>query len=30
MLLAWIARNDARFSGQLKEYLFSDNPIAHQ
>lgn len=28
MLLAWIARNDAWFSGQLKEYLFNDRALA--
>ncbi|HWI84245.1 ferritin-like domain-containing protein [Ramlibacter sp.] len=29
MLLEWIRRSDARFSGQLKDYLFTDKPIAH-
>ncbi|MBS1138645.1 MAG: hypothetical protein H6R13_98 [Proteobacteria bacterium] len=30
MLLEWIRRQDARFSGQLKEYLLTDQPVAHQ
>lgn len=30
MLLEWIRRKDERFSGQLKEYLFTDQPVAHQ
>lgn len=30
MLLEWIRRNDPRFSGQLKDYLFSQTPIAHR
>lgn len=29
MLLAWIQRNDRRFSKELKDYLFTDSPIAH-
>lgn len=29
MLLAWIQRRDARFSGQLKEYLFTEEPLVH-
>ncbi len=28
MLLEWIRRQDAKFSGQLKTYLFSEKPIA--
>lgn len=28
MLLAWIQRKDERFSGQLREYLFTENAIA--
>src|SRR3954462_11326296 len=28
MVLEWIRRKDARFSAQLKDYLFSDRPIA--
>jgi uncharacterized protein len=29
MVLEWIRRHDARLSGELKEYLFTDTPIAH-
>lgn len=29
MLLAWIERQDASFSKQMKAYLFSAKPIAH-
>ena len=29
MLLEWIQRQDPAFSGQLKEYEFTDKPIAH-
>jgi len=29
MLLAWIQRRDQTFSRQLKDYLFTDKPIAH-
>ncbi len=29
MLLEWIQRRDPDFSRQLKEYLFTDKPIAH-
>lgn len=29
MLLEWIRRNDPTFSIQLKEYLFTNKPIAH-
>lgn len=29
MLLAWIRRRDPRFSKELKEYLFSEQSIAH-
>jgi uncharacterized protein len=29
MLLEWIRRNDSGFSKELKDYLFSDKPIAH-
>ena len=28
MLLEWIRRRDPRFSKELKEYLFTDKPIA--
>lgn len=30
MLLEWIRRQDATFSGELKDYLFTDQPIAHE
>lgn len=30
MLLEWIRRKDQRFSGELKEYLFSEKPVADQ
>lgn len=30
MLLEWIRRKDERFSGQLKEYLFTETPVPHQ
>ena len=30
MLLEWIRRNDASFSGQLKDYLFTTKSIAHK
>ncbi len=29
MLLEWIRRRDPTFSRQLKDYLFTDQPIAH-
>jgi len=29
MVLEWIRRKDPRFSKELKEYLFTDTPIAH-
>lgn len=29
MVLEWIRRHDARLSQELKEYLFTDVPIAH-
>ena len=29
MLLEWIRRRDPAFSGELKEYLFTEQPIAH-
>ncbi len=29
MVLEWIRRHDPRLSKELKEYLFSDKPIAH-
>lgn len=30
MLLEWIRRKDATFSKQLKDYLFTQKPIAHK
>ena len=30
MLLEWIRRKDPTFSGQLKDYLFTKEPIAHE
>lgn len=30
MLLEWVRRNDARFAHQLKDYLFTEKPIAHR
>jgi ferritin-like protein len=30
MLLEWIRRNDPAFSKQLKDYLFTKKPIAHE
>lgn len=29
MLLEWIRRKDPKFDEELKDYLFSDKPIAH-
>lgn len=29
MLLEWIRRKDAKFDEELKDYLFTDKPIAH-
>ena len=29
MLLEWIRRKDPAFSKELKDYLFTDKPIAH-
>ena len=29
MLLEWIRRNDPKFSDKLKDYLFTEKPIAH-
>ncbi len=29
MLLEWIRRKDSAFSKELKDYLFTDKPIAH-
>jgi len=30
MLLEWIRRKDPAFSKELKDYLFTDRPIAHE
>jgi ferritin-like protein len=30
MVLEWIRRKDAAFASELKDYLFTDGPIAHQ
>lgn len=30
MLLEWIRRQDATFDKELKDYLFSEKPIAHK
>ena len=30
MVLEWIRRKDAVFSKELKEFLFTDKPIAHE
>ncbi|MCX7170474.1 MAG: ferritin-like domain-containing protein [Proteobacteria bacterium] len=30
MLLEWIRRKDPKFSGKLKEFLFTKKPIAHR
>lgn len=30
MLLEWIRRKDPRFSKQLKDFLFTEKPIAHK
>jgi ferritin-like protein len=29
MVLEWIRRKDDRFSKELKDYIFTDKPIAH-
>ena len=29
MVLEWIRRKDAKFNDELKDYLFTDKPIAH-
>jgi len=29
MLLEWLRRRDTRFEKELKDYLFTDKPIAH-
>lgn len=30
MILEWIRRKDPKFDHQLKDYLFTDKPIAHE
>jgi ferritin-like protein len=30
MVLEWIRRKDTKFSSELKDYLFTDKPIAHK
>lgn len=30
MLLEWIRRQDQSFGHELKDYLFTDKPIAHK
>lgn len=30
MVFEWIRRRDPKFDQQLKEYLFTDKPIAHE
>ncbi len=30
MILEWIRRKDSSFSSELKDYLFTDKPIAHE
>ncbi|MGD0016025.1 MAG: ferritin-like domain-containing protein [Verrucomicrobiia bacterium] len=30
MLLEWIRRKDPKFSKELKDYLFTEKPIAHK
>ena len=30
MVLEWIRRRDPRFDKELKDYLFTDKPIAHE
>lgn len=30
MLLEWIRRRDSKFDHELKDYLFTDKPIAHE
>ncbi|SHL17707.1 hypothetical protein SAMN05216428_101347 [Nitrosospira sp. Nsp11] len=29
MVLEWIRRRDAKFSSELKEYLFTETPLTH-
>jgi ferritin-like protein len=30
MLLEWIRRNDGAFEKELKDYLFTEKPVAHE
>ncbi len=30
MLIEWLRRNDSAFSKELKDYLFTDKPLAHK
>ena len=30
MVLEWIRRRDAKFNDELKDYLFTEEPIAHE
>jgi ferritin-like protein len=30
MVLEWIRRRDPKFSAELQDYLFTDDPIAHE
>ena len=30
MVLEWIRRKDASFDAELKDYLFTEKPIAHK
>jgi len=30
MIMEWIRRNDAAFDHELKDYIFSEKPIAHK
>lgn len=30
MMLEWIRRQDSTFDGELKDYLFTEKPIAHK
>lgn len=30
MILEWLRRNDAGFDKELRDYLFTDKPIAHE
>ncbi len=30
MVLEWIRRKDPKFSSEMKDYLFTDKPIAHK